>query len=110
MKHEPINYEECMKLGFKRIELGCDQFARQYGFDWFVVELRVTKQLMFSWDCNTRLVTLRRGGQKNVKNELPIWNLDHLKEMVSFFKDNRGYLSNQKRNKEKAINTVHSCA
>lgn len=85
MKHTPIDYKTCLDLGFKHIHLGDQLFIDQYGFDWFTLDMKVMKKLWFTWDCNTRLVTLIRGTQKNLRAETPIYNLEHLKQMIDFF-------------------------
>lgn len=90
MKHEIIAYQDCINLGFKRTDLHDPLFIDDYGFDWFSVEKRVTKQLYFDWDCNSRLVTLVRGGEKTVKAMIRIYNIKHLQEMLSFFENNTG--------------------
>mgnify|MGYP003681175354 CR=1 FL=1 len=85
MKHETIDYQNCIDLGFEHIHLGCEQFIKQYGYDWFTVDKRVMKQIYFTWDCNTRLMWMIRGGEKNVKARLPIYNIEHLSLMNEFF-------------------------
>lgn len=90
MKHEEINYQDCIDLGFKRTELEDSVFMHQYGYNWFIVEKRLTKQLYLSWDCVTRRVTFIRGGKKNIYSRLPVMNLNDLKVLIDFWtKDNK---------------------
>lgn len=89
MKIEEINYGDCLDLGFKRTELEDNVFIHQYGYNWFIFEKRITKQLYFSWDCCTRTVELVKCRKKNIYARLPIHNLLELKNMIDFFtKDN----------------------
>ena len=85
MKHEPIDYQDCINLGFKHIHLGDELFIKQYGYDWFTVDKRVMKQLYFTWNCESRLVFLVRGGKKNVKAKMPVYNFEHLNQLINFF-------------------------
>jgi len=43
------------------------------------------KQLYFTWNCESRLVFLVRGGKKNVKAKMPVYNFEHLNQLINFF-------------------------
>lgn len=92
MEQQEVKYIDLINLGFEIITLDDDIFFKQYGFQNFSLEMRVAKQFYFSWDCNTRKVRLTRGGQKNVKSQIKVQDLDHLKLLIDFFIKDSGYL------------------
>lgn len=85
---EAINYKDVMDLGFKRKELHDPLFFNQYGFEWFIVQLKLNDTLTLSWDCNSRVVILRRMKKSDIKNILEIKDLKTLQGVVKFFTEN----------------------
>lgn len=87
MIQHQINYKEVIDLGFKRKDLGNDSvFFNQYGFEWFIVIMKLKKGIYAEWDCTTKEVELVHYEKENVIGRMPIVDLEHLKKMITFFK------------------------
>lgn len=85
MTQQPIDYKDVIALGFLRQDEQDSVFFGQYGFKWFIVEIELTKSVKASWDCNSRLVELIRHKERSILGRMPIENLQHLKDMLSFY-------------------------
>src|SRR5690554_6700576 len=82
-----IKYKDVMDLGFKRKDLGDDEiFFNKFGFNWFIVTLKLKKGIKAEWNCETRKVELVNYEGHNVIGRMPVENLEHLKEIIEFFK------------------------
>jgi hypothetical protein len=86
MIQESINYSKVIDLGFKRKDLDDNVFFNQYGFGWFIVTLKLKKGIKAEWDCNTRTVEIVNYEGHDVIGRMPVENLEHLKEIIEFFK------------------------
>lgn len=87
MKQEKIRYDEVMALGFKRTDEHDDQYIAQYGFDYFIVELFLTKHVYIDWEPTTGFAKMIRMNKRyDIKAEYPIADLVELKRLVAFFK------------------------
>jgi len=83
---EKIKYIDVMDLGFKRIDENDTVFLKKYGFDWFIVEKKISKSLYLSWDCVERTVQLIRIDKKsNILAKMNIQNLKILRSIIDFF-------------------------
>lgn len=85
IEQQPINYKDVIDLGFERKNETDDVFFNEYGFKWFIVEMILTKHILASWDCNSRLVELLRVDDGKILGHMPIENLQHLKDMLAFY-------------------------
>ena len=83
-----IDYDEVIKLGFKRENCNDDVFFRTYGYDWFIVQLKC-KDIVFDWDSTTMQVQMIRYDSKkesaNRVATLKIETLEMLKLLVDFY-------------------------
>ena len=85
-EQQPINYKDVIALGFLRQQETDHVFFNQYGFDWFIVDMKLQKGLRASWDCNSRLVELiRYDKEQTILGRMPIKDLEHLKETLAFY-------------------------
>ena len=93
MKQEKINYSEIMALGFSE-EIDSDSsYEAEHGYAYCIITKNLTKKIYLDWEKDTKLCKMVRIDSPktgNIKAELPINNLEHLKEMINFF-------SNEKR-------------
>ena len=86
MAQEKIDYKIVIDLGFEREDQTDSIFYDQYGFNWFIVTKKLTKRTYLDWDCNTRIVTLKRIDKNhNIVGSLDIESLEELKNIIDFF-------------------------
>lgn len=89
---EQIEYSEIMKLGFSEEEGSCNVFYRQFGYNYSIVTLYLTNKIYIDWEKQTRLckmVRLKKKTGGDIENEMPIQNLDQLKDIIHFFKEKK---------------------
>ena len=101
MKQEQINYQDVIDLGFEREEHSDTIFFEQYGFNWFTVELELSRRffhhkgyadeeiLLLIWNCETHLVKFVRIADRegDILGEIKIKSLDELKKAIEFYSD-----------------------
>jgi len=88
MKQEKINYDEIMALGFNEQVENDSVYEAQNGYPYSVITKDLTKRLSLDWEKETKLCSMIRVDKKkghNIVAELPIMNLEHLKEIIDFF-------------------------
>lgn len=92
MEQEKINYEQIMKLGFGE-EIQSDKvFYAEHGFEYTIITFYLTKKIYLDWEKETKLCKMVRIDSHktgNVKNEMPIKDLENLKAMINFFADKK---------------------
>lgn len=88
MKQEKIKYRDVMNLKFHE-EFHTDSlWFDQYGYEYSIVQKQLTKKIYLQWDKDTQLCNMYRIDnlkEQNIVSELPVMNLDHLKEIIDFF-------------------------
>ena len=92
MNQEKIHYSDIIALGFEQEESHDPIYFEQYGFDYVIITLKLTKRIYIDWAKETQLAEMVRidsPKKGNIKNRLPIRNLEHLKELVNFFLDKK---------------------
>lgn len=90
MKQEKIKYSEVIALGFTEDMQSDEVYFNEYGFDYCIITKELTKTIHLDWAKETQLCKMVRVDSPktgNVKAELPIRNLEHLKEIINFFSD-----------------------
>lgn len=86
MKQEKIDYSDVIDLGFKRYDHSDTVFFNRHGYNYFRVELELTKHIYLDWEIETRTVKMVRcNKESDVLAELPIIYLDHVKQIVKFY-------------------------
>lgn len=92
MERERIKYKDVMNLGFIEEIQHDPVYMDEYGFDWAIVTLDLTKKIYLDWDkltgyCDIIRIDSHKTG--NILNKRPIKNLKQLEDIVDFFKNNR---------------------
>jgi hypothetical protein len=91
---EQIDYADVIALGFTEEPCEDGVYFNIYGFKWCIITLELTEVIYLDWAKETRLckmVRLDNNIDNNVVKEMPIKNLEHLKEMIDFFSDKKQY-------------------
>ena len=90
MKQEKINYDEIMALGFTEDVLSDSVYEAEHGYAYCIITKNLTKKIYLDWEKETKLckmVRLSKPKTGDIGAELPIKNLEHLKEMINIFSD-----------------------
>ncbi len=90
MEQEKIEYSEIMALGFTEDMQSDRVYLDEYGFDYCIITKDLTKKIYLEWAKETQLCKMARIDSPkhcNIKAEMLIRNLEHLKEIVNFFSD-----------------------
>jgi hypothetical protein len=85
---EKIKYKDIMDLGFHEQIVHDQVYLNDYGFDYAIITLNLTKKIYIDWNKVTQLAKMVRIDSPktcSIMNEMPIMNLDHLKQLVDFF-------------------------
>ena len=83
---ESIDYIDVLKLGFKREEYHDSVHFDQLGWNDFLMELKINKQIYFTWDTLTREVDLIRIDKDcNIKGRFKVESYKQLLDLLVFF-------------------------
>lgn len=88
MEQEKINYCEIMALGFTEDVQNDSVYEAEHGYKYCIITKQLTKKIYLDWEKDTKLckmVRLSNHKTGDIGAELPIKNLEHLKEMINFF-------------------------
>ena len=86
MKQERIKYKDVMDLGFNESIESDSVYYNEYGFDYTIVTLKLTKRIYLDWAKETGLAEIIRVDKEGtIQNRRPVRNLEELKEIVDFF-------------------------
>lgn len=84
---EEIKYSDIMSLGFKEEECNDSVYFNEYGYQYCITTINLTKRIYIDWEKSTRLCEMVRTDKKNnILSRMPINDLDQLKTIVDFFK------------------------
>ncbi len=75
-------YSDILNLGFKRESMNDSVFFKQYGFECFYLDLKISKKYSLSWDCITHNVTLYKNSN-TFKKDL---SMEQIKEYINLLK------------------------
>ena len=92
MEQEKINYNEIMKLGFGEEIQNDKVFYAKHGFEYTIITFDLTNKIYLDWEKETKLCKMVRIDSPktgNIKNEMPIKDLENLKAMINFFADKK---------------------
>lgn len=92
MKQEKINYDKIMALGFTEEVQSDSVYEAEHGYSYCIINKQLTKKIYLDWQKDTKLckmVRLSKPKTGDIGAELPIKNIEHLKEMISFFSDKK---------------------
>ena len=88
MKQEKIYYKDVMNLGFSEEKCHDSVYEAQYGFQYCIITKELTDTIELDWAKETQLckmIRLKDEESGDIAAEMPIKNLDHLKEIINFF-------------------------
>ena len=92
MTQEKINYDKIMALGFSEEVQHDSVYEAQHGYSWCIITKQLTKKIYLDWQKDTKLckmVRLSKPKTGDIGAQLPIKNIDHLKEMINFFSNEK---------------------
>ena len=90
MEQEKIKYSEILALGFIESIQSDKVYFDQFGFDYCIITKELTDVIYLDWAKETQLCKMVRVDSKengNIKAQLLIRNMEHLREMLDFFSD-----------------------
>ena len=83
---EQVRYKTLIDLGFKRFEGNDTVWFNQYGYEWFWLELKLTKRIHVFWCPEDKKLILRRTNKKDdILAKHTIKSLKELKSCIQFF-------------------------
>ena len=88
MKQEKIDYCEIMALGFTEEKQYDSCYFNTYGFEYAIIEKKLTDKIYLDWEKESRTCKLIRIDSQedcNIMAEKSIKDLKHLKEIINFF-------------------------
>lgn len=86
MMSNEIDYADVKKLGFKRMEYSDSVHYNKHGWNDFLMELQINKQIYFSWDTITHEVQMIRiDKDRNIKGRFSVESYKQLLNMLIFF-------------------------
>ena len=91
MKKKEIWYKDVIALGFKRKIDHDDIYFDQYGYDYFRVEMKLSKKRYLDWDPVTRKVELIKWKPKDgsIFDRRELKTLEEIREVIMTFKPNK---------------------
>jgi hypothetical protein len=92
MEQEKINYDEIMALDFTEEISEDSSYYAEHGYQYAIITKDLTKKIYLDWTKETKLcemVRLDKAKCGNIKARMPIMNLDHLKDMINFFSNEK---------------------
>ena len=87
-----IKYKDVMDLGFKETFSHDNVYFNQYGYEYSIVELKLTKHVFIDWEKSSRICTMIRINNKeecSIMARYEIQNLRELKDIIDFFIDKK---------------------
>ena len=82
-----IPYQDVIDLGFERIDDNDTVHSREYGFEYFRVELQLARRIWAEWCCTSRTVRIiNLNKDADIIGQIDIKSLDELKSLIKFFK------------------------
>jgi len=88
MTQERIKYSEIKALNFKETSIEDTVYFNEFGYEYVIIELRLTPKIYLSWEKSTQMCEIVRIDNKrdcNILNRKPIKNLIMLREVVDFY-------------------------
>jgi len=88
MKQERINYSDIKRLEFKEDVQSDSVYFDEYGYDYVIITLDLTKKIYIDWAKETgfaKLIRIDNPKKCNIKKRWPIKNLKELESVIAFF-------------------------
>lgn len=88
MTQKKIDYSDVMSLGFKRTEGYDEVWKDEFGYEYFIVEMKLGKRFLATWNIETHVVEINRTNPSGtIVGRLPVEDLEHLKMYIGLFKE-----------------------
>lgn len=82
-----ITYRDVMNLGFNEQIINDNVFFDQYGFDYSIITLKLSKYKYIEWEKETRKAKIVKVDKdESILKAIPVRDLEHLKEIIEIFK------------------------
>jgi hypothetical protein len=95
MNQEQIDYSDIIDLGFKTEPQSDSVYFNQYGYEYCLFTFKLTSLIYIDWAQESRtcqMIRIDHTKTMNIMKRMPIMNLDHLKQIIDFFTNNKpGY-------------------
>lgn len=88
-EQQQIDYQDVMDLGGVHDQLNDSLYVNKYGFNYFWVDIELTKKFGAHWCCETRTVEIQKYGGEgggDVLSKFPVKDLEELKMFINLFK------------------------
>ena len=89
LENNQIFFTDIVDSGFNIQDVEDDVYMKQNGYKYTINTLYLTTEIYLNWDKETKLCQMVRVDNKNTQNvvaKMPIKGLNHLKEIIAFFK------------------------
>ena len=92
MEQQEINYIDCVNLGFKKETANDSVWLKQYGYEYFILSMKLTKDILLDWDLRTRFVRMIRcDKQGTILGKIQLSDLAEVQSIVKFFTNKDKY-------------------
>ncbi len=81
-----INYEDLLKLGFQREDIYDSVFYKQNGYTCFYFVCKVTKNMYFDWDVETKQVSLNFVKKEDILASIANCAIEDIESILRLFK------------------------
>ena len=89
IEQQKIKYSDIMSLGFTEEFVGDSVYQSEYGFEYSIINKDLTNDIYLSWRKETQLCDIyRKDKDDNILSKAPVNSLEHLNEIIDFFKKN----------------------
>jgi len=85
---EIIEYKDVLSLGFQREDLQDSIFFNKFGFNYYLMTLKLYKGISAEWDINERTVKIIRCNKEgDILGQIYVKDLAELEIYINFFKN-----------------------
>ena len=86
MEQERIKYKDVMSLGFKEEFCSDSVYFDEFGYEYAIVTLKLTKRISLDWEKETGFCRMLRCDKEGtILNERKIADVEDLRDVVDFF-------------------------
>lgn len=90
MNQQKIKYHQIIALGFNENPSDDSVYFNEFGFEYVIITLQLSKYIFIDWAKETQLCKMVRINKaSDIVAEMPIKDLEQLKEIINFFKSEK---------------------
>ena len=92
MTNEKIYYSDIMDLGFSEEVQYDTVYESEHGYCYSIITKKLTKKIYLDWQKDTKICKIVRLSDPktgSIATQLPVNNLNQLKEIINFFSDKK---------------------